>query len=81
MQGLSEELYKMEGFIRKEGGARKLLAKEKKQLLGARSPFLRGKRGGFLLGGLPHLPLRDGETGPCDKITSLVLTRKFLTDS
>ena len=41
------ELYKIEGFNRKEGGARKLLAKEKKGLFQARSPnfpYGEGKR-------------------------------------
>ena len=44
----SEELYKVEGFYWKEHGAKKLLAKEKKGLFWAKSPFFRGKDRGLI---------------------------------
>lgn len=46
VEGNSEELYKVEGFHRKEDPARKLLAKEKKGLFGAKSSSFRGKDSG-----------------------------------
>ena len=65
------ELYKIEGFNRKEGGAGKLLAREKKGLFQARSPTFphRGARGSYYaddlisLGGMEKAPGMDYFTG------------------
>ena len=59
----------MEGFYRKEGGARKLFTEEKKGLFQAKSSSLslqEKDREAVVLGRLPHLPLWD-EKGPCDR--------------
>lgn len=45
----------MEGFSRKEGGVRKLLAKEKKELFQERSPSFTEKGRGSYLAGLIFL--------------------------
>ena len=73
------ELYKMEGFNRKEGGAGKLLAREKKGLFQARSPTFphRGARGSYYADDLISLG-GDGE-GPRGWIILWVFMGKCLT--
>lgn len=79
LQGCSEGFYKLQDFYRKKGGARELLAKEKKRLFLSWAIFLSG--GEFLSCRLPLLPLgADGEhLVPIDKkIPDRLLEIKFL---
>lgn len=76
LQGCSEGFYKLQDFYRKKGGAKELLAKEKKGLFLSWAIFSGG--GEFLSCRLPLLPMRDGE-GPQDRSPYWCWTRKFQT--
>lgn len=66
----------MGDFHMEEGETRKLVAKTSKDC-SRQGHRPQGEGQGFSLGGAPHLPLGVGGHG---QITSLMLTRKFLTD-
>ena len=67
----------MEAFCRKKGGARELLAKEKKRLFGASTSFFgRREMAQVLSWRLSLLTLGDGE-GPRDRLPYRCLPRKF----
>ena len=73
----TEELYKLEGFYRKEGEARKLLAKEKD--FSGQGFFPLERRGGALiLQTSPSFHPPRGR-GPMRPMTALARIRKFLT--
>lgn len=69
----TERMYKMEGFYRKKGEARKLLAKVR--IIWGSDIFGGGEGEGFLLCRL-LLSMEDGE-GLCDRLPYWCLTRNF----
>ena len=78
LEGGSEELYKMEGFYRKNSGARELLSKEKKGLFLNQYIFSSGEErveDFYGVDCLLVLPMKVGE-GLCN-ITLLVLGQKI----
>lgn len=74
MERCSKELYKLEGFLRKEDGAKKLL-KEKKTLFQARPPSLREVKQGS---NHADYLIFFWALKRANEIASSVLIRKFL---